>query len=478
MTMLNGTHRIRQQCWRVQTDSPGDAFAVRAQLRDAWQTLLPVFEHGFDQLARDEVIHIPRLELKLRVAAGADWYRLMPAVLAAELRAALQPWSRTPADGTLAAANAILDEGTILEHYLRTGQLHWSMMTTELSHATRLSELRAIAKRLLQRTLTRRAAAPDVPTYCFRLLQLFDDGRNSDLIAFTQTHYPPHTPVVLARLLNRDIDARVTADTRLRVAAALLAQPAPEVAPVAADWSAELQRVCSMLSPLQTQLIRQFLSKHLAASTENVTDFRQPLSITQSVITDEPEPFASIDDASLIPSPEPGADPELDVGVLHAGLVLLHPFFVPLFQRTGVLQDHVLTPLDIPRAAALLHYAATGRADVHEFELGLIKVLLGLQPAAALPLAEGLLTQADTDEVNALLQSVIEHWSVLRDTSVDALRASFLQRHGLLARIEAGWRLRVEPAAFDLLLAHLPWGCSVIKLPWLTEVVHVEWTTP
>ncbi|HET9439501.1 MAG TPA: contractile injection system tape measure protein, partial [Longimicrobiales bacterium] len=155
-----------------------------------------------------------------------------------------------------------------------------------------------------------------------------------------------------------------------------------------------------------------------------------------------------------------------------------HPFIVPLFERTGLLQDDVLTPLNLPRAAALLHYAATGRTDVHEFELGLIKVLLGMEPASAMPLAEGLLTQADTEEVDALLQSVVEHWSVLRGTSLDALRSSFLQRHGLLARIEAGWRLRVEPAAFDLLLAHLPWGFSLIKLPWLTDVVHVEWTTP
>ena len=38
--------------------------------------------------------------------------------------------------------------------------------------------------------------------------------------------------------------------------------------------------------------------------------------------------------------------------------------------------------------------------------------------------------------------------------------------------------LRVEPAPFDLLLHHLPWGIGIVKMPWMPEPLYVEWPTP
>jgi hypothetical protein len=170
-------------------------------------------------------------------------------------------------------------------------------------------------------------------------------------------------------------------------------------------------------------------------------------------------------------------DLDFDTPVMNAGLVLLHPFFPALFERTGVVRQGELVSTQLERAAALLHYVATGSSEVFEFELGLIKVLLGLAPGSALPVADGELRIVDREEADGLLQSVIEHWSVLGETTPDGLRSSFLQRVGLLGRMDYGWRLRVEGASFDLLLAQLPWAFSFIKLPWLSEPVHVEWQT-
>ena len=106
-----------------------------------------------------------------------------------------------------------------------------------------------------------------------------------------------------------------------------------------------------------------------------------------------------------------------------------------------------------------------------------MKLLLGLDPEDSFPVAEGLLGPADREECTALLEAVIEHWSALGHTSVAGLRTSFLQRDGLLRRVEAGWALHVDPAGFDVLLAHLPWSVSVVRLPWMPEPVYTEWST-
>jgi hypothetical protein len=88
------------------------------------------------------------------------------------------------------------------------------------------------------------------------------------------------------------------------------------------------------------------------------------------------------------------------------------------------------------------------------------------------------LTAAETDEADQLLQAVIEHWSALKRTSVDGLRASFLQRDGLLSETESHWLLQVELLGHDILLDRLPWGISMIKLSWMKKVLRVDWAWP
>jgi hypothetical protein len=163
--------------------------------------------------------------------------------------------------------------------------------------------------------------------------------------------------------------------------------------------------------------------------------------------------------------------------VHQAGLVLLHPFIAPFFEATAVAEAGcaVLPPFETPRAAALLHLLSTGREDVHEHELGLIKVLLGMEAETPLLVCEGLVRSGDRNEAETLLQTVIGYWTVLKSTSVEGFRSSFLERQGILREDEIGWRLTVERAPFDVLLDHLPWSMSVIKLPWMKKVIHTEW---
>lgn len=166
--------------------------------------------------------------------------------------------------------------------------------------------------------------------------------------------------------------------------------------------------------------------------------------------------------------------------VPQAGLVLLHPYLPRLFEATGLVAAGHRGPLPdaaLPRAAALLHWLATGAAAL-EFELPFVKLLLGRAPDT--PLAHALpgLDDADRAEADALLAAMLAHWQALRGTSADGLRTTFLRRRGHLRRQDEAWLLRVEPESFDMLLGLLPWSIGLVRLPWMPWPLLTEWGTP
>jgi hypothetical protein len=177
---------------------------------------------------------------------------------------------------------------------------------------------------------------------------------------------------------------------------------------------------------------------------------------------------------------ETGQEPgELQrTAVQNAGLVILWPYFKNFFETLDILDDEGgLKPASTDRAIHLLQYLATGDAETPEYMLPLNKLLCGWSLDKPVDRTAEL-TAAETDEADQLLQAVIEHWSALKRTSVDGLRASFLQRDGLLSETESHWLLQVELLGHDILLDRLPWGISMIKLSWMKKVLRVDWAWP
>jgi hypothetical protein len=193
-----------------------------------------------------------------------------------------------------------------------------------------------------------------------------------------------------------------------------------------------------------------------------------------------PSPMAEGIALTGFPPPEPDRrfiDSLFPLLVRQAGLILLHPFFPRLFRSCNIIPEEgtAIRRSLLPRGAALINHLATGREEVYEYELGLIKVLLGLHPADPLPVCEGLLSQADRNEALALLQSVAAHWTALKNISADGLRSSFLVREGLLREQEQGWLLTVERKGYDLLLDRIPWSIGIVKLPWMEKALFTQW---
>jgi hypothetical protein len=161
----------------------------------------------------------------------------------------------------------------------------------------------------------------------------------------------------------------------------------------------------------------------------------------------------------------------------HAGLVLVHPFLAQFLESSGVIEKNSpnLLVQRLPRAAALLHFLASGETSIYEYDLLFMKVLLGLDPKTPLCIAEGLISEGDRDETDTLLRATLRHWAALKETSISGLRNSFLQRPGLLRSDDNGWRLQIERAPFDVLLDRLPWSINVVKLPWMKQPLYTEW---
>ena len=86
------SHRIQQLSIQVAVQGDGSP-AVRQQVRDRWQEMLPVFEKYLDQLAgENQWLHIPAMHIKLNVESAIQ----LPEHIAGLLQQALEDHKYEP----------------------------------------------------------------------------------------------------------------------------------------------------------------------------------------------------------------------------------------------------------------------------------------------------------------------------------------------------------------------------------------------
>lgn len=161
--------------------------------------------------------------------------------------------------------------------------------------------------------------------------------------------------------------------------------------------------------------------------------------------------------------------------VKHAGIILLGAFLNTFFTNLNLLNGAGWKSKDAQyRAVHLLKFLSTGEQQNPEFNLNLEKIICGLNVDESLPV-DIVLTDAETGEAQSLLESVIEHWKILKNTSVTGLRESFLKRDGLIQKKEMDWLLQVERKTLDVLIDSISWGYSTLHFPWAEHKLLVEW---
>jgi len=469
-------HRIRRLRCRVTAPSGVDGFALRGDVRRALDGAgLPALASAFDAvLPGDDVVEIGRLEVRVSLAAGSDISLALPGLVAAAVRAQLEAALDRGRGGSPQVERArrsspARSRREALLVYLRRGVLPSAHAGLPADDA--LSLLRAAVPDLLPDLPADWRRAGAFPEFLERLLQLMPEANWPAVGRVFDAALPRADRSPAAEAIERLVRSQEHAGRNARLEAAVglivtsATRRAPDVAPTAEGAPEGSAPAAGRLS-MPAGPIRRRRHERTRLSGTSPPD---------------PEPPASRERAAVVgETGEEAARDDLPVIVPHAGLVLLHPYLPRLFDVTGLARPEKssLAPESLHRAASLLYWLATGRGEPVEFELGAIKVLLGLAPTTPLVVGDGLLTAAEREEADALVAAAISHWAVLKQTTVASFRAGFLQRTGLLYEEPDGWRLRVQPEAYDVLLGHLPWSIGVVKLPWMSRPLFCEWAAP
>ena len=162
--------------------------------------------------------------------------------------------------------------------------------------------------------------------------------------------------------------------------------------------------------------------------------------------------------------------------VPNAGIVLIHPFMSTYLMRVGLTEaGKFISDEAQHRATHLLQYLVNNAVETPEQEMVLNKLLCGLPIEE--PIVSGIeITELEKNTAHELLTAVIQNWEQMKNSSVEGLQGSFLQREGMLSENDEEWTLKIEQRTYDLLLQTLPWGLSMIKYPWMNKPLMVEWT--
>lgn len=127
------------------------------------------------------------------------------------------------------------------------------------------------------------------------------------------------------------------------------------------------------------------------------------------------------------------------------------------------------------RAIFILQRLVTDeQREYKEQDLAFNRILIGCPFHVPLPKTLEL-TQNEIETAESMLTGVKANWDKMKNTSINGVQRSFIERPGKLEQLEDKWVLYVENRAYDILLDSLPWSYRQIRLPWLKKKISVVW---
>lgn len=163
------------------------------------------------------------------------------------------------------------------------------------------------------------------------------------------------------------------------------------------------------------------------------------------------------------------------IPVENAGVVLVASYLPRLFSILKLTENGNFTGDEARiRAAMLMQYIVLGTDTFPEHQLVLNKILTGIDISDALPNGFDI-TETEEDTINQMIKGIIQHWSALKNTSVDGFRESFMKREGILYSNDKGWNLTVEQRGYDVLIDRLPWSFVTTRHKWMNNTLFVKW---
>ena len=423
-------HQIRKQVIVLNVDARQNAFLIQQQASEYYyQHIVPAIEKVFDELSTEnEVITINTVEIELGdLGWKNDRFTLDENDIYNILRESFKKVIDAKVKRTVSATNVYYhtpEQRACLQwlFYMENGVLPWEISSIDSKWLEKILHQLAIDHELIEKT---KKLITGNYWFLSRLVREHDD-------TFLQK-------------LTEVITAKKQTNLTGKVASAVTqSENAGEI------------------PPLTKNKIWQIILTS-AARGENEIDVEKILQSSENV--------KSQLDLSL-------PDKNINEGLFckYAGLLLLHPFFKHLFSRLQLIHDgSFMSAPAREKAIALLYFVATGKMSAEDHELVVPKILCGLPLHEVVSDASFILSSAEKEEALNMMSAAIEQWPILQNTSPEGLREGYLAREGKLAVTDFGIVFTVESGAIDVLLDHLPWNLSLVKLPWLNKLIRVEW---
>jgi hypothetical protein len=426
----------------------------------------------------EEVISIDELKLDINLGNASDWQKELGERLFHQLREKIQAKiALQKEDIVIKSKSASFYE--ILAYFLKFGLFPWNADLKSMhdfkdellkwSDSSSSSELKKLlAEHQDSRSIKRITSLLDEDVFEIFISKITKENRETIAVIFKDI-----SAIISSLATDRQMQQNFFRDLKEKLIKYAAEAPSEKIIAFAVEeWMEEIMEHhpvnpekmdLSSISTVEMKMIIRELKKNIQLSSG-----QKPLKSGKSKRKSH---FPIEKEAEKI---KEELDKELKEGfyVNNAGAVIIASFLPMLFFRTGITADNRI--LDEATALAMVNYCITGRNEAAEFELLLPKVLCGIAPESIIEI-DPLTDENAIREADEMLKSVIEHWSVLKETSIDGLRESFLQRNGKLVFSGEEWLLFVEKNTYDMLLEHLPWNIQMIKLPWMKNRLTTIW---
>jgi hypothetical protein len=528
-------HTIKKQIFDLWIDKRLDAFVLQQQVSDRfWTDLLPEMEKIFNELSdNDQTIKIDVLEIDLgsitpEMIDSGEWMHLLKKELEIKLQKAFSVIGlREGGSRAASSENSFNQWYYLMEH----GCLPWNAGRPSEEWFLQVLEAIAANYAIAQQLRTMILRQPQALK---RIISHHSSDFLSHLAELLTAEKQQELPAAINELARwlmavsgtraKEAMGQTEKDAVQRIWSAVLqkvaiAQPQLHTAALVeyllTGWlqlaPEELSALVTMhplkegpgfIQPIITALTRDVVKKqngskpipetekpdpsltkqdHISSKQEtekiiykkeNNKNIDDPGSVHEKVLTTIKKEETPVEDHH---DPDPGAIAEEGIYIVHAGLVLLHPFLHTFFKKLGLTeQGKFIDTTRQERAICLLHELADRDTPFYEYELVLPKLLCNWPLHKPVNTAIDL-TEEEKEEAQKLLEAAIAQWEILKTTSPAGLQQTFLQRDGKLFYKNENWYLQVEKTSMDILLSHLPWTIGMIKLPWMKHLLRVEW---
>ena len=446
-------HRIRKQTIEISFESSVDSTGLQNQVAEVfYEKLQPGMEVLFDEMFGEKAhASIDRLEIDCGLLSKKNWEQEFADQAIRKIKEELIQMNTQERDPEKIKETAVTEA---FFFYLENGFMPWNNRFNSIAE---LEDLLIINEKLVNRlksVISQKSKAPE------RLVLQFSKNFTSRIIEEISKDRQETLKEIFViledlNILQTDRQSYRNIDNHI-VDAAIL----------------------NLFSSDQNKdKVEQFFT-FLLTKIDGNAELKAEIKEIVNYLKDNISPDDELKSENDVKAEKQGSDNVEDeaIYISNAGLVLVHPFLQSLFEQLELTKEN--TWIDRPsqlQAVMVSEFIVTGSNEFEEFNLMLNKILCGIDLEENV-ITEIVINDQIREECEVLLNEVITHWSVLRNTSIEGLRETFLQRSGKLSKVDNGWLLQVEQKSVDVLLNNLPWGIGTVKLPWMSEMLYVEWS--